>query len=261
MKRNQKLILGCLLAVLMALAPMPAKAQDDTNLFNHLGVAVSLGTDGIGFDVAMPATDWAALRAGVSFFPAVKVKSDFKIDDNNPAIADRIDLEAKVKFFNAKVLADVYPIPNSSFHITAGAYIGKDEIATITNTSMFIKDPAKYGKLGLKVGDYRITTDKDGYIDASLKVNSFKPYVGIGFGRAVPRKSRVSVSCDLGVMFWGKPGLSAMTIDDWGNKTRHTFSSDDFGLGDSEDFKDAVEKSEKLTVWPVLNIRLSGRIF
>ena len=43
-------------------------AQDDTaeyGIFNHLGAAVSVGTDGIGFDVASPLTNYVALRAAL----------------------------------------------------------------------------------------------------------------------------------------------------------------------------------------------------
>ena len=115
--------------------------------------------------------------------------------------------------------------------------------------------------VGIKLGDRRITTDKNGYISADVKVNSVKPYVGFGFGRAVPRKSRVSVSCDLGVKFWGSPRLGTMVEDDWGNTYYHKFKSKELDDKDDQDLKDAMETMEKITVYPVLNIRICGRIF
>ena len=77
-------------------------AQDNTaeyGIFNHLGAAVSVGTDGIGFDVASPLTNYVALRAGVSFWPKIKFSHNFRINDNNPLITDNVDVEAKTKFW------------------------------------------------------------------------------------------------------------------------------------------------------------------
>lgn len=262
MKRIDFLTTG-LMALALTLLALPAKAQnsdDEYGIFDHLGAGISLGTDGIGIDVAAPITDMFAVRAGVSFLPKIKIKKNIKIDDNNPTVADNVDLQGKLNVFNGKLLADFYPFKSSSFHLTAGAFIGSDKLATITNTSMFIKDPSKYGKLGLKMGDYRITTDKQGKIDADVKVNSFKPYLGFGFGRAVP-KNRISVSCDFGVQFWGKPALGAITTDDWGDQHYHKFKSSDLDDRDDDDLRDAVDILEKIVVYPVLNIRLSGRIF
>jgi hypothetical protein len=259
---------------LLALATLfgfqTTQAQDsdfEYGLFNHLGVGASLGTDGIGFDLAAPLADWAAIRAGISFMPSFKYNTDINIDDNNPAITDKVNIEAKLNVFDFKALFDFYPFENSGFHITAGAFIGSSDFVTATNTSMFIKDPNKYGKLGLALGQksdgspYRITTDKNGYISADVKVNSIKPYFGIGFGRAVPRKSRVSVSCDFGVKFWGSPRLGAKVKDDWDNIYYHKFKSKELDDSDDEDLKDAMELVEKISVYPVLNIRITGRIF
>ena len=251
-----------LLAVLLASPTASAqKDYEDFGLFDHLGVGLSLGTDGIGLDVATPVTDYAALRAGISFWPKITYNDDFSINDSNPLITDKVEVEGKLNIFDMKVLADFYPIKTSSFHITAGAFFGQEKLITASNTSPFIKDPSKYGKLGLKLGDYRISTDRNGNIEADVKVNSFKPYLGFGFGRAVPKKSRVSVSCDFGVQFWGKPQLGAMTRDDWGNESYHTFKSSELDEYDDQDLKDALETAEKITVFPVLNIRISGRIF
>ena len=139
--------------------------------------------------------------------------------------------------------------------------MGNDDVVNATNTSMVITDPSKYGKLGLKLGDYRVTTDEKGYAHADVKVNSFKPYLGIGFGRAIPQKNRVSVACDLGVQFWGKPGLGAKTKDDWGDESYHKFKSSELDEYDDPDLKDGLELAEKIVVFPVISIRISGRIF
>ena len=56
------------------------------------------------------------------------------------------------------------------------------------------------------IGDYEIPADKDGNVSGSMKVKSFRPYVGLGWGRAVPGKL-LNFQTELGVQFEGKPEL------------------------------------------------------
>ena len=252
----------CLFILAAFAAAHDISAQDDFEygLLNHLGAGVSIGTDGIGVDVATPLTSFLALRAGISFFPKVTYEDNIKLTEKNPSIADNVDIEGKLNYFDLRLLADIYPFRRSGFHFTAGVLFGKEDLISAENTSMFITDPSKYGKLGLKLGDYRITTDRNGYAHADVKVNSVKPYLGIGFGRAVPKK-RVSVSCDLGVQLWGTPQLGAMTKDDWDEESYHKFKYTELDEYDDEDLKDGLETASKIKVWPVINIRINGRIF
>ena len=265
MESNYKLFMKITFLVLaMTFISQPSKAQSfegEYGFFDHLGAGVSLGTDGIGIDVATPVTDWAALRAGVSFMPAIKVKKTINLKDEDPALNDEANIEAKLNIFDVKLLADFYPIKTSTFHITAGFFLGSENAVTAHSNDV-IRNPADYGNVGIKLGNRRVTTDKDGNVDVDVKVNSFKPYIGIGFGRAIPKKNRVSVSCDLGVKFWGKPGLGVSTVkDEWGNVYYHKFTYDELGEKDNKDLKDAIEIAEKIIVYPVLNIRVCGRIF
>jgi hypothetical protein len=249
------------LATIFGLQTASAQSYQDSGIFDHLGIGASVGTDGIGFDLASPITDYAALRAGVSFFPGIKGSGNVDIKDDDPELTPDVDIEVKMKMFDFKVLADLYPSKNSAFHFTLGAFFGNGTLASATNTSMFIKNPEKYGKLGLTIGDHRVTTDENGYANIDVKTNGFKPYIGIGFGRAVPKKNRVSVSFDMGVQFWGKPQLAADTKDDWGNVIYHKFKYSELNDDDDEDLKDALKTAEKITVFPVINLRISGRIF
>ena len=249
------------LATLCLAAPLQAQAQDeDMGLFNHLGLGLSAGTDGIGIDLATPVTEYAGLRAGISFWPSLKVNKTVSIKDNNPLVTDHVDIQGKLNMFDVKLLADVYPF-RTPFHITAGLFYGKDEVIQVTNTSMFIKNPANYGMLGITIGQERIATDREGYIHAHAKVNQLKPYLGIGYGRAVPKNSRVAVAFDLGVKFWGEPGVYAMTINDWGDTSYHKFTYEELDERDDKAVRDAVDIITKLKVFPVLSVRITGRLF
>lgn len=265
MKRATKLSLSALILWAMTLSVhaqgnnFPFVKTFEYGYFKHFGIGASAGLDGIGFDAAAAAGDYLGLRAGVSFMPKISYEHNFGLHDNDPDITDDVDIKAKLNVCDFKFLVDVYPSKNGSFHFTVGAFIGSDKFVKATNTSMFIKNPAKYGKIGLTLGDKRVTTDEHGYAQADLVVNSFKPYLGLGFGRAVPRK-RVGVSFDFGLKFWGKPALGATVVDDWGQKSYHKFKYTELTDDDDEDLKDGLKIASKVFAFPVLTLRLSGRI-
>ena len=61
-----------LLLTALMFASLAAGAQD---VFNHLGVGVAVGTNGIGVNLATPVTQWLTLRAGAEFMPNVKIST------------------------------------------------------------------------------------------------------------------------------------------------------------------------------------------
>ena len=165
-----------LVLTLVALGTTQAlHAQDEVELgyFDNLSVGLSVGSDGIGFDVAAPISEYAAVRGGFSFVPTIKVNKTIHATSNkNSSVCDDIKIQAKGQIFNGKLLFDYYPFKNSSFHLTAGAFFGTSEIVKIHNTSPILKDPADYGTAGLILGsgdkEYQLTTDKDGNAKTSI---------------------------------------------------------------------------------------------
>ena len=78
-------------------------------------------------------------------------------------------------------------------------------------------------------------------------MSGFRPYLGLGFGRSVPHK-RIGCQVDLGVQFWGTPKVYV-------NGER--LEADKVG----DDLDDILSLVSRIKVFPVLNIRLVGRIF
>lgn len=74
------------------------------------------------------------------------------------------------------------------------------------------------GQLGVHVGDYKDGTpymmlpDKDGTVSAKAKVNSFRPYLGFGYGGALSKDGKWQASFDAGIQFWG--GVPKVTTHD-----------------------------------------------
>lgn len=272
-----KKTLLCLAAVFMAITS--ANAQVDSRLFNHLSVGLNVGTTGIGADVAMPATRFLDIQAGFSIMPKITYSTDihtnlskYNIDFTGiPQVLelDKIPVQGKLKMINGKVLINFYPIPltgpMSSLHLTVGAYFGSSSIVEVYNKEEGQLKPINQAnglirnanevypglnqeEIGLKLGDYLLQPDANGNAKATLKTNSFKPYVGIGYGRAVP-KGRIGFKVDLGVLFWGSPDV----ID-----------HNDVSLMKQDlDGKDggAFRIISKFKVYPVLNFRICGKLF
>lgn len=117
--------------------------------FQHLDVALSLGTSGIGVDVATPLCDWAQLRLGYEFMPPLTKNFSVPVyagDNNEDFEAMRsyistkynykmpryVDMEGELTMNNLKLLVDFYPLPdNKKLHVTAGFYYGSFQIAKI----------------------------------------------------------------------------------------------------------------------------------
>jgi len=246
-------------AALLSLTALNATAgDDDKNLFNHLSVGVTIGTPGVGIDLGMPIGDYVQVRAGFTAMPTIKVKTD--LDVNAPqvegfSIPAAVEIEGKSNIMNGSLLFDVFPFKTSAFHITAGAYVGKSNVVKAYNThSGEMKDLYEWNKAnpdkqyGAELGDYLLTPNAQGNFDALIKTASFKPYLGIGFGRAVPKTKRIGVSFDIGCQFWGSPKVFC---NDTELKKENV----------SGDAGSVIKTISKVSVYPVLNFRLCGRIF
>ena len=270
--KHMKHLFFIALAAIFGIQTSQAQEQEiEYGLFNHLSAGVSVGTDGIGLEVASPITNFLSVRLGYSFLP-IKYTGNFDFDSDEAFLRkedgsgyyDNVDVEGKLHMGDLKLLFDLYPSKKSSFRFTAGAYIGNSKLVTAKSTNEFI-NKRYWGNSGPELGkglkNYTIVSDENGVINADLKTNSFKPYLGIGFGRAIP-KNRLSVSFDLGVQFWGTPSL--WTNIDINGDPRYRKIEKDRILSDQdwvEDLKDGLDIMEKVIAYPVLSLRLNGRIF
>ena len=249
MKKLLVTILGAFFSVLGVWADEPV---EKFGVFNHMSVGVGVGTTGLGFQIAFPITDYLALRGGYSFFPGNMVKPKFNAQyEHNGGIKDKTKVEAKLNMGDADLLIDVYPGKKTGFHFTAGFFLGREKLVKAQNVSPIYG--AKPGE-GLIIGDYTVGICNDGVARAAIQVKKFKPYVGLGYGRAVPNK-RVNFSFDLGVMFWGSPEVWGSNVDDPNEFIKVT--KKDTG----EEAAKYWDILSKVKVYPMLTFRLNGRIF
>lgn len=249
--------------VAAALCSVTMSAQDDKNILNHVAVGVTAGTTGVGVDIAVPVGNYLQLRAGYAAMPKLKVGTTLDIseatgDYSSYGIPKEIDVEGKLNVGNTKVLADIFPSKSSSFHFTVGAYFGTDKIVEVYNKNNgALKRVSEWNstfpsdKIGLELGDYLLTPDQHGNVSANIKTAGFKPYVGIGFGRAVPKK-RVGLMSEIGAQFWGSPKVFLN-----GDGGEHELVANDVNGGGG----DALKILSKVSIYPVMNLRLCFRLF
>ncbi len=100
---------------------------------------------------------------------------------------------------------------------------------------------------------YMMTPDDDDMVKADMKVNAFKPYIGVGYeGRLVKGNNRLTVAVDGGIMLWG--GNPSLITHD-GTDLIHDVE------GITDKVGDYVDAISKLTVFPTLNVRFAYTIF
>lgn len=263
---------------------------------NKLGASLGVGTTGVTFDLSTQFSDYIGLRAGVDWLPNVKVDADLDLskvsglNNTNPAyskfiaenggLPNKLTVQGKLNMTTFHFLIDVYPFAEfNSLHLTVGGYFGAKKIVKVYNkeegalkavskfntsvtgvnpnthegTFTYKNYPSVPGvkQIGVELGDYFLRPTDEGNLDASIQVSGFRPYVGIGIGRAVPR-NRIGVQCDLGCQFWGTPSVYVSGEEGEKKLTKENTN----GEGG-----DALKILSKITVYPTLTIRLTGRIF
>lgn len=161
-----------ILYVFGAVCGLSASAQsslqetlDEYNVLNHLEASVTLGTTGIGFDLAAPVTNYAQLRVGYAFMPSFHKSMYFdvqvgdtpesKYDANGNRVQtkfekmagvlnqitgyqvdDEVEMIGMPTYNNLKVLVDVFPFQKDKrWHVTAGFFLGPSRIAKAYNAT------------------------------------------------------------------------------------------------------------------------------
>ena len=304
-------------AIALACLTTTGMAQNDKKdfqAFNHLDLGLTLGTTGIGFDVATPIGEYVQIRTGFEFMPRFTKSLHFDIqsfsddgsliDTHFDNLSDRLEsftgykadsqvkMNGKPTLWNFKLLFDVFPFRNKHWHLTAGFHWGPSQIAEAINDledaptlvavniynniyekvsegenvfGDFDVDPdlrrkiKRSGRMGIHVGDYDDGTpylmepDENCTVSAKVTVNSFKPYLGFGYGgKLFKNDNRYQVSFDAGLMFWG--GEPAITTHDGTNLSKDV-SNISGKVGDYVDFISGIK------VFPVLNLRITRRLF
>lgn len=116
----------------------------------------------------------------------------------NTLVGIKLRVNGKIELGAANISLDFHPFGNA-FKISTGC-------ALIFTQLNFIATPRD----SLKQGEISIGPEEQGNIYYALKTQMLCPYLGIGIGRAIPKK-RLGVNFEIGAYYIGEPKLSFET--------------------------------------------------
>ena len=258
-----------MMAVLLLAGVGSVMAQSDykRGIFNHVGLNVGAGTEGISVGVAAPVTNFLEVEAGVNIMPSFKLSGDLDVDINMPQESDiqyptsgTIHAEGSFDRTTFNVKANLYPFGGGSkFFIAAGLSIGGEKIAEVTGSCDELRDFSKdlpsqtlkdqFRKaISANLGGYNLELDENYNLQGDIRCKNVRPYLGLGFGRLVP-KNRIGMRFELGCQFMGK-----LKVYQNGNEIDINKALEDAGEDDLSKFV------KDLKVYPVLKLSFTGRI-
>ena len=254
----KKLIISGL-AMFMSLTSV--MAQEETGIGNHLGWGVGFGTEGFNASIATDMTPYAELEFGVNWAPGfARTQSGgaFYKTQATDGVWQRhgvgdMDVKAKVNRATLDFKGSVYPFATnenftSDLFVALGVSFAGKEIASLEGTLNTSEgaDKQKY----VRAGKYLLPLDGN-KADASARVNSVRPYVGLGYGRLVP-KNNLGFRVELGCQFNGKIKLYQGDSDNECELlSKHNIATD-------TDMQDVMDF---FSIYPVLKVSLRGKFF
>ena len=155
------------------------------------GIGVNLTTNGIGVGIAKSVHSKNKIIAKLegSFLPLSLNNYEYTIGTSKLLVNSTINLGSIGLYF------DWHPFSNA-FKLTGGlAYM----FTSLSGNAMF-KDSVLQGEL-------KISPNSIGNIEVKIKTMPIVPYLGLGFGRSIP-KTRLNVGFDLGAYYINAPLLT-----------------------------------------------------
>lgn len=176
------------LAAVTTLCAGSLAAAQDLGPHSKVGVAVKVGTMGVGVDAAFPVLERANVRVGVNAFT-------FNRDFDNDGVA----LAASLRLRSVSATFDYFPF-GGGFHISPGVMIYNGNrvsgVMTIPAGDSF------------DLGDEELYSDAANPVTGSLTVGFAKvaPSLVLGWGNIVPHGDRRwSIPFELGIAYSGAP--------------------------------------------------------
>lgn len=109
------------------------------------------------------------------------------------------------------------------------------------------------GNIHKKGETYYMQPNENSMVSVDARTNSFKPYLGVGYeGRLIKGNDNYKIGFDAGLMFWG--GTPSIITHD-GTDLVHDVEDINGKVGDY------VKLIKGVKVFPVLNLRITRRIF
>ncbi len=210
--------ISCVL-ILAGLAFIPSRSHAQA------GIAIHVGTLGVGADIATSFGSRIGLRSGFNFFPT-------DVDRTVSGVPYQIDFASPT--FTA--MLDLYL--GGAFRVSGGAIYTTDDIVLAGEIT---------APVALNLTTY--SAAQVGTLTGTIVTNELSPYVGIGLGN--PGRSKFGFFLDLGVAFHGTP---VFTLTATGGSAN---SSPQFQADLAAEELSLQQDISKITVFPVATIGFS----
>ncbi|AEI46845.1 hypothetical protein [Runella slithyformis] len=195
---------------------------------HKFGTALRLGTTP-GFDFAYRISPKITILLGYTYFK-------YTVNTVAKTADEGVKLDAGIKMSAVSGLVEYHPFRKSSFKLLTGvSYINQGLI------SVLVTPEGNY-----TFGTTVFTPEEVGNVSLSVDYGqSAAPFVGIGFGRTVPKR-RVGIGFEMGMYYIKSPVISMS------GKERLSSMS--------EQQAQVQENMKDWRYWPVMNLRLAIRL-
>lgn len=257
---------AALLAGVLLCAPGEARGEDyEYGVLRHWGFEAGAGTEGITAGLGTTLSPFFEVGMTVNFMPAITISGNVKLKNSNNNTEGipynlhsmKVIGDLKRLSYNAKI--NVFPFgPGTSFFVAGGVSVGGERLAKLTGHSdevkmLFDEYGDLLGEVGAIIGENTLNLARNGDLEGEIRVNKVRPYIGVGFGRLVP-KQFAGIRFEAGVQFTGKLKLY----------------QDDNQIEYEEILKTALEEwkgddslsklVDRMTIYPVLRLTFTGRL-
>lgn len=240
----------------LATQTIAQNTDDFRGVFNHLGANLSVGTQGVGIGLATPLTPYLEVSMGMNIMPAIKAKGDANVNDITTGgmtiPLDKVEIKGNFARTTLDFAVNCYPFGNhNSFFVAAGFSFAGKKIAKLSGHSEEIKNviatyPQFKDEIMVEIDKYNLRFDDNGDVYGDARVKAFRPYIGLGYGRLVPKK-RIGFRVELGCQFHDKIEIYQ--------------DEQEVDISDYTDSDDTISDIvNKVKVYPVLKFAITGRI-
>lgn len=182
--------------VLLLLMGLSTHAQNDTipeKKANRFAVALNASSLGGGIELARSINERLSLRLRFNTIDLSSIIENKKISIGG----DRYSFDGGGKVTELDLSVEYNPFSKSSFKLIGG-------IGYFTNASFKLKGNHVGGS---SYGEIEITPEDIGEINFKVDYKGLAPYVGFGFGRAIPKK-RVGLGIEVGTFYFVEQKVS-----------------------------------------------------
>lgn len=237
-----------------------AQQQQEQNppLFSHVALTAGVTTLGITVEAVTPLARHFYLKGGLNYFSYTTHQHRIAIDDPygllNEAFGQAVsyEMQGDAKNFHGHLVVDYYPFQKGILYLSGGFYFGNTKLTArgiITNRD---GSPAQlqpqYEWPDLEFNGQKIDIT-NGRLNAELKLGHLvKPYIGIGLGRAIPRR-RLGVKMEVGLLFAGNYTLKQNGVNVETMTTKQ------------HNFEDTDAVMDLFKYYPMVKVQLNYRLF